>query len=92
MTKKWKTNQTTSKIYKLYINGKPKRPRTQKYPYLGSKVSVVAEKLDPTVVQICFRSYLSNGDESEEKDHWNEFRGSKNGGEGGMGRLGMAEK
>ena len=27
-----------------------------------------------------FLSYLSNGDESGEKDHENEFRGSKNGG------------
>ena len=27
-----------------------------------------------------FLAYLSNGDESEEKDHGNEFRGSKNGG------------
>ena len=27
-----------------------------------------------------FLSYLSNGDESGEKDHRNEFRGSKNGG------------
>ena len=55
MTQKWKTNQTTSKIYKLYINGKPKRPGTQQYPYLGPKVAVVAGKLDPTVGQICFR-------------------------------------
>ena len=55
MTQKWKTNQTTSKIYKLYINGKPKRPGTQQYPYLGLKVAVVARKLDPTVGQICFR-------------------------------------
>ena len=55
MTQKWKTNQTTSKIYKLYINGKPKRPRTQKYPYLGPKVAMVAGKLDPTIGQICFR-------------------------------------
>ena len=55
MTQKWKTNQTTSKIYKLYINGKPKRPGTQQYPYLGPKVVVVAGKLDPTVGQICFR-------------------------------------
>ena len=55
MTQKWKTNQTTSKIYKIYINGKPKRPGTQQYPYLGPKVVVVAEKLDPTVGQICFR-------------------------------------
>ena len=54
MTQKWKTNQTTSKIYKLYINGKPKRPGTQKYPYLGPKVAVVAKKLDPTVCQIFF--------------------------------------
>ena len=55
MTQKWKTNQTTSKIYKLYINGKPKRPGTQQYPYLGPKVAVVAGKLDPRVDQICFR-------------------------------------
>ena len=55
MTQKWKTNQTTSKIYKLYINGKPKRPGTQQYPYLGPKVAVVAKKLDPTIGQICFR-------------------------------------
>ena len=55
MTQKWKTNQTTSKIYKLYINGKPKRPGTQQYPYLGPKVAVVVGKLDPTVDQISFR-------------------------------------
>ena len=54
MTQKWKTNQTTSKIYKRYINRKPKRPGTQQYPYLGPKVSVVAGKLDLTVGQICF--------------------------------------
>ena len=44
-----------SKIYKFYINGKPKRPGTQKYPYLGPKVAVVDGKLDPTVDQTCFR-------------------------------------
>ena len=55
MTQKWKTNQTMSKIYKLYINGKPKRPGTQKYPYLNPKVSVVVGKHDPTIDQICFR-------------------------------------
>ena len=54
MTQKWKTNQTTSKFHKPHINGKPKRPETHQYPYLGSKVSVVAEKLDPTVGRICF--------------------------------------
>ena len=54
MTRKWKTNQTTSKIYKLYINGKPKRPGTHQDPYLGPKVAVVAGKLDPTVGRICF--------------------------------------
>ena len=43
-----------STIYKLYINGKPKRPGTQQYPYLGPKVAVVAGKLDPTVGQNCF--------------------------------------
>ena len=55
MTQKWKTNQTTSKICKLYINGKPKRPGTQQYPYLGPNIYVVAGKLDPTVDQTCFR-------------------------------------
>ena len=55
MTQKWKTNQTTSKIYKLYINGNPKRPGTHQYPYLGPKVVVATRKLDPTVGQICFR-------------------------------------
>ena len=55
MTQKWKTNQTTSKIYKPYINGKPKRPGTHQYSYLGPKVSVVSGKLDPIVVQLCFR-------------------------------------
>ena len=54
MTQKWKTNQMKSKIYKLYINGNPKRPGTQKYPYLCPKVAVVAGKLDPTVGQISF--------------------------------------
>ena len=44
----------TSKIYKLYINGKPKRPGTRQYPYLGQKVAVVAGKLDPTIGQTCF--------------------------------------
>ena len=55
MTQKWKTNQTMSKIHKPYINGKPKRPGTRQYHYLGLKVVVVAEKLDPTVGQLCFR-------------------------------------
>ena len=55
MTQKWKTNQTTSKIYKFYINGNPKRPGTHQHPYLGPKVDVVAGKLDPIVGQICFR-------------------------------------
>ena len=55
MTQKWKTNQTTSKIYKLYINGKPKRPSTQKYHYLGPKVAVVAGKRDLIVSQTSFR-------------------------------------
>ena len=54
MTQKWKTNQTTSKIYKLYINGKPKRLGTQQYRYLGPKVAVVAGKLNPIVSQTCF--------------------------------------
>ena len=55
MTKKWKTNQTTSKFYNIYINRKPERPGAQQYPYLGPKVAVVAGKLDPTVSQIYFR-------------------------------------
>ena len=55
MTQKWKTNQTMSKIHKPYINGKPKRPGTHQYHYLGPKVAVVVGKLDPTVGQLCFR-------------------------------------
>ena len=55
MTQKWKTNQTMSKIHKPYINGKPKRPGTHQYHYLGPTIAVVAGKLDPTVVQLCFR-------------------------------------
>ena len=35
-----------------------------------------------------FSSYLSNGEESEENDHGNEFRGSKNG-EGGEVWVGL---
>ena len=54
MTQKWKTNQTMSKIHKPYINGKPKRPGTHHYHYLGPTVAVVAGKLDPTVGQLCF--------------------------------------
>ena len=51
----------------------------------------MAGKLDPTVGQICFLLYLSNGDESGEKDHGNEFRGSKNGGKELWGGLNCPE-
>ena len=91
MTQKWKTNQTTSKIYKLYINGKPKRPGTQQYPYLGPKVAVVAEKLDPTVGQICFRHIFQAVRNMRKKTMGMSSEGPKIGGEG-MGRPGMAEK
>ena len=40
---------------------------------------MVVEKLDLTVGRF-FLLHLSNGDESGEKDHGNEFRGSENGG------------
>ena len=56
---------------------------------------MVAGKLDPTVDRIFFLSYLSNGHESGEKDHGNEFKGSKNGGKdlwGGLKWPKMAEK
>ena len=43
-----------SKIYKPHINGKPKRPGTHQYHYLGPTAAVVAVKLDPTVSQLCF--------------------------------------
>ena len=36
-------------------------------------------------------SYLANSEESEEKDHGNEFRGSKNGGKGVWVGLGWPE-
>ena len=86
MTQKWKTNQTTSKIYKLYINGKPKRPGTQKHPYLGSKVAVVAEKLDPTVGQICFRRIFQTVMNLKKKTTGMSSEGPKMGG----GRYGSA--
>ena len=54
MTQKWKTNQMTSKIYKLHINGNPKRPGTHQYPYLCPKVAVMVGKLDQTIDRICF--------------------------------------
>ena len=54
MTRKWKTNQTTSKIYKIYINGNPKRPGTHQYPYIYPKVAVVVEKHNLTIDQISF--------------------------------------
>ena len=44
-----------SKIYKPHINGKPKRPGTHWYHYLGPKVAVVVGKLDLTFGQFCFR-------------------------------------
>ena len=53
---------------------------THQYHYLGSTVAVVAGKLDPTVGQLCFLSNLSNGEEYANRDHGNDFRGSKNGG------------
>ena len=43
-----------SKIYKLHINGKPKRPGTHQYPHLGPKVAAVARNIDPTIDQLCF--------------------------------------
>ena len=46
-------------------------------------------------VEFIFLLYLSNGDEYGEKDHENEFRGSKNGGKelwGGLKWPKMAEK
>ena len=91
MTQKWKTNQTTFKIYKLYINGKPKRPGTQKYPYLGPKVVVVAETLDPTVDQTCFRRICQTVRNLRKRTTGMSSEGPKMG-EGGMGRPRMAEK
>ena len=86
MTQKWKTNQTTSKIYKLYINGKPKRPGTQQYPYLGPKVAVVAEKLDPTVDQTYFRRNFQTVRNLKKKITGMSSEGPKMGG----GRYGLA--
>ena len=80
MTQKWKINQTTSNIYKLYINGKLKRQGTHQYPYLGSKVLVVAEKPDLTIGQPSFRRIFQTVRNLRKKDHENEFKGSKNGG------------
>ena len=80
MTQKWKTNQTTSKIHKPYINGKPKRPGINQYPHLGSKVVVVAQKLDPTVDQLCFCRIFQTVRNLQKWTTENEFRGSKNSG------------
>ena len=91
MTQKWKTNQTTSKIYKLYIKGKPKRLGTHQYPYLGPKVAVVAEKLDPIVCQICFRRIFQTVRNLRKRTTGMSSEGPKMGKEG-MGRPGMAEK
>ena len=68
-----------SKIYKTHINGNPKRPGTHQYPHLGPKVAVVAEKLDPTVNQLCFYRIFQTVRNLQKRDHGNEFRGSKNG-------------
>ena len=86
MTQKWKNNQTTSKIYKLYINGNPKRPGTQQYPYLGPKVAVVAEKLDPTIDQTCFCRIFQTVRNMKERTTGMSSEGPKMGG----GRYGSA--
>ena len=86
MTQKWKTNQTTSKVYKIYINGKPKRPGTQQYPYLGPKVSVVAGKLDPIVGQTCFRRIFLTVRNLKKRTMGMSSEGPKMGG----GRYGLA--
>ena len=86
MTQKWKTNQTTSKIYKLYINRNPKRPRTQQYPYLGPKVVVVAGKRDPTIGQTCFRRIFQTVRNLKKRTTGMSSEGQKMGG----GRYGSA--
>ena len=86
MTQKWKTNQTTSKIYKLYINGKPKRQVTQQYPYLGSKVPVVAGKRDPTIGQTFFRRIFQTVRNMRKRTMGMSLEGPKMGG----GRYGSA--
>ena len=80
MTQKWKTNQTTSKIYKQHINGNPKRPGTHQYPHLGPKGCCGGRKTRSNCRPTLFLSYLSNNEESAKRHHGNEFRGSKNGG------------
>ena len=86
MTQNWKTNQTTSKIYKLYINGNPKRAGTQQYPYLGPKVAVVAEKVDPTVGQTCFHRIFQTVRNLKKRTAGMSSKGPKMGG----GRYGSA--
>ena len=81
MTKKWKTNQTTSKIYKLYINGKPKRQGTQQYPYLGPKVVVVARKLNPIIDQTCFHRIFQTVRNMKKRTTGMSSEGPKMGGE-----------
>ena len=41
---------------------------------------MVAEKLDPTIGQLCFCRIFQTVRNLQKKDHGNEFRGSKNGG------------
>ena len=86
MTQKWKTNQTTSKIYKLYINENSKRPGTQKYPYLGPKVSVVVGKRDPTIDQTSFRRIFQTVRNLQKRTTGMSSEGPKLGG----GRNGLA--
>ena len=64
-----------SKFDKPHINGKPKRPGTQWYHYLGQTFAVVAEKPDLSFGRFCFCYNFQT-----EKDHVDEFRRSKNGG------------
>ena len=79
MTQKWKTNQTTSKIYKFISTESPiDQELSNTLPW--SKSCCGGRKTRSNRRPNLFSLYLSNGEESAKKDHRNEFRGSKNGG------------
>ena len=69
-----------SKFDKPHINGKPKRPGTQWYHYLGQTVAVVAQKPDLSFGRFFFCYNFQTVRNLQKRDHVDEFRRSKNGG------------
>ena len=69
-----------SKFDKPHINGKPKRPGTQWYHYLGQTVAVVAGKPDLSFGRFRIQCNFQTVRNLQKRDHVDEFRRSKNGG------------